>query len=98
MWYAKWQPISLMETLVCPEAREPTIRRRTPPRRLPVGAEVLPGGGVHFRVWADRNARIEVVVEDGMASELVLAADQFFIRPVDAWSRHGASPRFSGRG
>src|SRR4051794_27173557 len=24
------------------------------PRRLPVGAEPAPGGGVHFRVWAPR--------------------------------------------
>jgi maltooligosyltrehalose trehalohydrolase len=33
-------------------------------RRLPVGAEALPlGGGVHFRVWAPRRARVEVVFE-----------------------------------
>ncbi|MDT5262349.1 MAG: maltooligosyltrehalose trehalohydrolase [Acidobacteriota bacterium] len=33
-------------------------------RRLPVGAEVLPGGdGVHFRVWAPRRKRVEVVIE-----------------------------------
>jgi maltooligosyltrehalose trehalohydrolase len=36
-------------------------------RRLPVGAEVLAGdgGGVHFRVWAPRRRRVEVVLEDG---------------------------------
>ena len=27
-----------------------------------LGAEVLPDGGVRFRVWADRNARVDVVV------------------------------------
>jgi len=32
-------------------------------RRLPVGAETLPGGGVHFRVWAPRRRRVEVVFE-----------------------------------
>ncbi len=32
-------------------------------RRLPVGAEVIPGGGVHFRVWAPVRKRVEVVVE-----------------------------------
>ena len=32
-------------------------------RRLPVGAEALPGGGVHFRVWAPRRRRVEVVLE-----------------------------------
>jgi maltooligosyltrehalose trehalohydrolase len=41
-------------------------------RRLPVGAELLPGdGGVHFRVWAPRRSRVEVVLEgDGAAFDL----------------------------
>ena len=34
-----------------------------PGRRLPVGAEVAPEGGVHFRVWAPRRRRVEVVFE-----------------------------------
>lgn len=33
------------------------------PRRLPIGAEVMPAGGVHFRVWAPRCARVEAVIE-----------------------------------
>jgi maltooligosyltrehalose trehalohydrolase len=33
-------------------------------RRLPVGAEVLPEGGVHFRVWAPRCRRVEIVLGD----------------------------------
>ncbi len=36
-----------------------------PDRRLPVGAEVQPGGGVHFRVWAPRRREVEVVLEGG---------------------------------
>jgi maltooligosyltrehalose trehalohydrolase len=32
-------------------------------RRLPVGAEVLPDGGVHLRVWAPRASRVEVLFE-----------------------------------
>src|SRR5215213_1538602 len=36
-------------------------------RRLPVGAEALPGGGVDFRVWAPRRKRVEVVFEGGDA-------------------------------
>ncbi len=32
-------------------------------RRLPVGAEVLPDGGVHFRVWAPRRKKVEVIIE-----------------------------------
>ncbi len=34
-------------------------------RRLPVGADVLPSGGVHFRVWASRHQHVEVVLEGG---------------------------------
>lgn len=33
-------------------------------RRLPVGAEVEPDGGVHFRVWAPRSRTVHVVTED----------------------------------
>ena len=32
-------------------------------RRLPVGAEVLPEGGVHFRVWAPGCQHLAVVLE-----------------------------------
>ncbi|HEX5758814.1 MAG TPA: malto-oligosyltrehalose trehalohydrolase [Thermoanaerobaculia bacterium] len=32
-------------------------------RRLPLGAEPLPGGGVSFRVWAPKRRRVEVVLE-----------------------------------
>lgn len=31
------------------------------PRRLPIGAEVLPAGGVCFRVWAPDHTRLEVI-------------------------------------
>jgi maltooligosyltrehalose trehalohydrolase len=34
-------------------------------RHLPVGAEVLPDGCVHFRVWASQCRRVEVVLEGG---------------------------------
>src|SRR5215510_1715232 len=32
-------------------------------RRLPVGAEVMPRGGVHFRVWAPAAMTVEVVLD-----------------------------------
>ena len=32
-------------------------------RRLPVGAEVATAGGVHFRIWAPRSTRVQVVLE-----------------------------------
>jgi maltooligosyltrehalose trehalohydrolase len=34
-------------------------------RRLPVGAEVLAGGGAHFRVWAPRSEKVLLIIEDG---------------------------------
>jgi maltooligosyltrehalose trehalohydrolase len=36
-----------------------------PPRRLPVGAELLPSGEVHFRVWAPRRRSVDVALESG---------------------------------
>ncbi len=52
-------------------------------RRLPVGAEALPGGGVHFRVWAPRRARVEVVLEEGGAAfELGREEGGYFSAPV----------------
>jgi maltooligosyltrehalose trehalohydrolase len=37
-------------------------------RRLPVGAELIPGRGVHFRVWASRRRQVDVVLEGGAGS------------------------------
>lgn len=39
---------------------------------LPVGAEPLPQGGVHFRVWAPRHARVELVLEAGPGAPATL--------------------------
>jgi maltooligosyltrehalose trehalohydrolase len=45
-------------------------------RRLPVGAEILPEGGVHFRVWAPRRRAVGVVIEGGRGREPIpLAAE-----------------------
>lgn len=33
-----------------------------PPRRLPIGAEVLPAGGVHFRTWAPAAREVSLVL------------------------------------
>ncbi|HKS30444.1 MAG TPA: malto-oligosyltrehalose trehalohydrolase [Pyrinomonadaceae bacterium] len=42
-------------------------------RMLPVGAEVLPEGGVHFRVWASRRKRVRLRLEtgEGAASQTI---------------------------
>src|SRR5687768_7302835 len=64
-------------------------------RRLPVGAEALPGGGAHFRVWAPRRARVEVVLEDegGASFELAREEGGYFSAFV-ARAREGALYRF----
>ncbi|MHC1789742.1 malto-oligosyltrehalose trehalohydrolase [Solidesulfovibrio sp.] len=36
-----------------------------PTRRFPIGAEILPGDGVHFRLWASRHLSVAVVLEAG---------------------------------
>src|SRR5687768_10360676 len=46
-----------------------------PARRLPVGAELQPRGGVHFRVWAPERRRVRVRLEDGEPAEHALARD-----------------------
>jgi maltooligosyltrehalose trehalohydrolase len=62
--------------------RKPGTGVRVPTvRRLPVGAEVQPGGGVHFRVWAPRHREVAVVVEGG--GEVALAPEN-----LGYWSAH----------
>lgn len=46
-------------------------------RRLPVGAEVVPGG-VHFRVWAPRPRKVEVVLADETGLTLTAEGDGYF--------------------
>jgi maltooligosyltrehalose trehalohydrolase len=46
-----------------------------PRRALPVGAEAQPGGGAHFRVWAPKRRRVEVVIEGGGWATVELAAE-----------------------
>jgi len=45
-------------------------------RRLPVGAEVQPGGGTHFRVWAPRARGVDVVVEAPGAVAVALEPEE----------------------
>ena len=40
-----------------------------PQRRRPIGAEILPSGEVHFRVWAPRRRTVDVSLE-GVGSAL----------------------------
>jgi maltooligosyltrehalose trehalohydrolase len=49
-------------------------------RRWPVGAEVVPGKGVHFRLWANRRQKISLVMVGGTDSsrneEIPLSTDE----------------------
>ena len=38
-------------------------------RKLPVGAELLTGGGVHFRLWAPRPAHVNLVIEQASGQD-----------------------------
>jgi maltooligosyltrehalose trehalohydrolase len=51
-------------------------------RRLPVGAEIAPGGGVDFRVWAPHAGLVRVVLQRGAGApdvvELTAGGDGYF--------------------
>ena len=49
-----------------------------PARRLPVGAEVQPSGGVHFRVWASAAHEAAVEIDGGSRLELTAEPDGYF--------------------
>ncbi len=44
-------------------------------RRLPIGAESLAGGGVHFRIWAPSCDRIEVVFEPTSEADALIPVE-----------------------
>lgn len=61
-------------------------------RRLPIGAEIMRPGdkGAHFRVWAPKRQRVEVLI-DGHATELEREANGYFSGTV---SSAGAGTRY----
>jgi maltooligosyltrehalose trehalohydrolase len=63
-------------------------------RRLPIGAELLPGGGASFRVWAPKRRRVEVVIEGGSAHPLDAEPGGYFSGRVAA---AGAMTRYRYR-
>jgi maltooligosyltrehalose trehalohydrolase len=52
-------------------------------RRWPVGAEVMPQGGTHFRVWAPRRRQLAVVLEGGASFPLTAEEGGYFSGLVD---------------
>ena len=61
-------------------------------RRLPIGAEPLPQGGTHFRVWAHAAPARKVVLVDGGAAERAESQGYFSGRVEPA--RTGSQYRF----
>ena len=60
-------------------------------RRLPVGAEPVMNGGVHFRVWAPGRQRVEVVFEDRLNRQSLALLEPepggyFSGHVADAWT------------
>ena len=53
-------------------------------RRLPIGAELLPGGGASFRVAAPKRRRVEVLIEGGSAHPLQAEEEGYFSGQVPA--------------
>ncbi len=62
-------------------------------RRLPIGAEPAPDGGVHFRVWAPRRARVELLLEGGGAHPLLPEPGGYHSATI-AEARPGSTYRF----
>src|SRR3954447_484268 len=50
-------------------------------RRYPIGAE-LTGSAAHFRVWAPKRRRVEVVLDSGAATELASEPGGYFAGAV----------------
>jgi maltooligosyltrehalose trehalohydrolase len=52
-------------------------------RRFPVGAEVMPAGGVHFRVWAPKSKSVAVeMLGESRSSSLHVEGNGYFSGPV----------------
>jgi maltooligosyltrehalose trehalohydrolase len=47
-------------------------------RKLPIGAEILPDGGVSFRVWAPKCRRVHLVFEHGRTIEMKGEPEGYF--------------------
>jgi maltooligosyltrehalose trehalohydrolase len=64
-----------------------------PRRRMPVGAEVVPGG-VHFRVWAPKHASVEVVLENEAGAFALKPEDDGYFAGLVGEAKAGTRYRF----
>ena len=63
-------------------------------RRLPVGAEPAPRGGVHFRVWAPRRRSVAVVLGDSPHAAPLTAEPAGYFSGLVADARAGSPYRY----
>jgi maltooligosyltrehalose trehalohydrolase len=85
------EPAGLGPDTLLPDAATPTAS--TGLRRLPIGAETLPEGGVDFRVWAPRCRELAVEIENLRAVPLSAEAGGYFSTYVGE-ARPGMRYRF----
>ena len=75
--------------------QSPSDSEATHRRRLPIGAEVFRGGGVHFRVWAPGRREVEVVFEGSSTDRLRLSPEpDGYFSGLSVETRPGALYRF----
>jgi maltooligosyltrehalose trehalohydrolase len=74
-------------------AEHPISSKVAPVRRLPIGAEPMSGGGVHFRVWAPRCREIAVEIE-GLGSGALQAETEGYFSLLSASAEPGMHYRF----
>ena len=78
---------------------ERSVRRGGPVRAMPIGAELQPDGGVHFRIWAPLPKSIVLVV-DGVEYVLQTEEDGYrsvYIAAARTGSRYGYRVGRAGR-
>jgi hypothetical protein len=69
-------------------------------RRLPIGAEAFGSEGVHFRVWAPKRKRVEVVLEGGGSPERdcdIVSASTISLTPIQTPHRDSNRTGRTGR-
>src|SRR5512139_2792322 len=76
-----------------PPTERNRMKRVEARRRLPAGAEVLPGGGVDFRVWAPARKSVEVVLEGGPGSAGARSQPSIELAPGQSGYFSGVAPR-----
>jgi len=87
-----------VSTHAVPAEHEKSVDFETKFRRLPIGAELTPGGGVHFRVWAPEHQDVTVVVyspskeaEDGERIERAVPLQSEGNGYFSTWVREAAA-------